>query len=131
MHRGIFAALLATLTAGCAEQQPTAPTWMDRLEARCADENPIDAAERDACVNTHIGNQRRAAQAEREQARELRLARRDDRAGPITHAQRSATVSAAFQGLGQGMQAFGRQLAAPAVHCTSIGMGYMVSTTCR
>jgi hypothetical protein len=135
-----LALALVLVSTACAERQANAPTWMDRIEARCADENPIETVERDACVNTHIGNERRAAQRqadqERAQARERheRQARLDEEIeteASLTRARRGAAVGAAMQDLGQSMQDFGRRLAAPPVQCTSIRMGTMTSTTCR
>lgn len=125
--------LCLPLLAACAASAAAPPVdlALASQRAQCAEVNPLDTVERDACVNAYIGARRRAAARQADYDRDRAEERHARQASQDEGARQSAATAAAFEGLGQSMQNFGRQLSAPPVRCTSIRMGAFVQTTCR
>ena len=119
----LFLPLLLAACAASPAPAPVDPRAAARA-AQCAEEHPLDSGAALAC----------------ERARAPRVA--VSRPSPRPAARRNGAVTApapvvlvlpgaAPTNAGQGLVDYGRQLAAPPVTCTTIGMGAFASTSCR
>lgn len=119
----LFLPLLLAACAASPTPAPADPAAAAR-RAQCAEEHPLDGSAALACESDRG---RLAAAARPSPAPRVRRSSGAAAPAPLVLVLPAAPTS----NPGQGLVDYGRQLAAPPVRCTTIGMGAFASTNCR